>query len=152
MPTSTHHQFHPAAVQALLASPQGGLAKDVYKRGLRVQAAARRFLSGSGPGHPKRIDTGRLRNDVSVNLVTANGLPAVRIGTSVKYSRWVHDGTGIYGPKHALIRPKQAKVLVFKSKVYGAKSGKFKGKVVVKTVKGMPGNPFLRDALKFAKS
>jgi hypothetical protein len=35
---------------------------------------------------------------------------------------------------------------------YGAKKGKGKGKVFVKQVKGMRPNPFLRDALKFAKN
>lgn len=152
MPTHVRHQLHPQAIQALLASPQGGLAKDLFTRGLRVQAAARRFISGSGPGHPKRVDTGQLRNSVSVQLVSVDGLPAVRVGTKLGYARWVHDGTGVYGPRHAPIRPRQAKVLVFKSKQFGAKKGKFRGKVVVRQVKGIPGNPFLRDALKFAKN
>lgn len=151
MPTRVTHQLHPAALQALLASPQGGLAKDLYRRGLRVQAAARRNLSGSGPGHPKRVDTGQLRNSVSVQLITAHGLPAVRVGTKVLHARWVHDGTGIYGPHRAPIRPKQAKFLVFKSKQFGAKKGKFKGKVIVRQVRGMQPNPFLRDALSAAR-
>jgi hypothetical protein len=65
----------------------------------------------------------------------------------VHYALYVHDGTGLYGPKKTVIRPKNAKALVFKSKVYGAKRGKFAGKVVVKSVKGMKPNPFLANAL-----
>lgn len=146
------HQFNPAAVKALLASPQGGLARDMFKRGLRVQAAARRFVSGAGPAHPKRVDTGRLRNDIAVTLVNVNGLPAVRVGTHLKYAKWVHDGTGLHGPRHAWIRPRQAKFLVFKSAKYGAKKGKFKGKVVVKKVRGITPNPFLKAAIPYAKT
>jgi len=150
--TRVTHQFNKSALEALLASPQGGLAKDLYKRGLRVQAAAKRFVSGSGPGHPKRVDTGQLRNDIKVTLVSYKGLPAVRVGTHVKHARWVHSGTGLYGPKHAYIKPRTAKFLVFRSVKYGAKKGKGKGKVFVKRVAGMRPNPFLRDALKFAKN
>lgn len=152
MPTAIRHQVNPAAVQALLASPQGGLTKDLYVRALRVQAAARRNISGNGPNHPKRVDTGQLRNSVSINLLTHQGLPAVRVGTKLRHARWVHDGTGIYGPRGAMIKPRQAKVLVWRSKTHGAESGKFKGKVVVLQVKGMRPNRFLADALQAAKS
>lgn len=146
------HQLDAAAIRKLLASQQGGVAKDMFKRGLRVQAAARRFVSGVGPGHPKRVDTGQLRNDISVNLFVADGYPGVRVGTHLKHARWVHDGTGLYGSRHAWIKPRHAKFLVFRSAKYGAKKGKFKGKVIVRRVRGMRPNPFLRDALKFAKT
>lgn len=152
MPVHVTHQFNPATVRALLASPQGGVARDMFKRGLRVQAAARRFVSGAGPGHPKRVDTGRLRNDIAVTLVNIGGFPGVRVGTHLKYAIWVHDGTGLYGPRHAWIKPRQAKFLVFKSAKYGAKKGKGKGKVFVKRVRGIQPNPFLKAALPYAKT
>lgn len=125
-------------------------AKDLLRRGFKVQARARILLGGAA-GHPKRVDTGDLRSSVQVQLRAAAGSPYVRVGTGKYYARWVHDGTGLYGPHRTLIKPISAKVLVFSSKTYGAKKGKFKGKVVVRSVKGMKKNEFLRNALPAAK-
>ena len=121
-------------------------AKDLYRRGLKVQTRARLLLSGSGAGHPKRVDTGHLRSSVQVQLRQVLGSPAVRIGTNVTYSRYVHDGTGLYGPRRRKIRPKRAKALRFK----GARYGK-RGYIYAHSVKGMKPNHFLEDALIAAK-
>jgi hypothetical protein len=137
------HEFHQAALTALLRDPNGGLVKDLLRRGVRVQSQARRNLAGGG-GYPKRIDTGLLRSSISVRPVTVNGLPAVRIGTGVHYARYVHDGTGVYGPRGAMIRAKRGKLLVFTPK-----GGR--GKVFARKVRGMRGNPFLKSALSAAK-
>lgn len=130
----------------MLKSPVGAIAKDLIKRGKRVESRAKLNLGGAA-GKPRRIDTGLLRASISTNLFLRNNSLAVRVGTNVYYSRYVHDGTGLFGPKHTVIRPKFGKVLVFSSKIYGAKKGKFAGKVVVRSVRGMKPNPFLHDAL-----
>ena len=140
------HVFNEAKLHDITASPAGAVAKDLLKRGVRVESRAKRNLAGNA-GNPRRINTGHLRASISTNLLIRPDGLAVRVGTGVYYALYVHDGTGIYGPKHMVIRPKHAKVLVFRSKVYGAKKGKFKGKVVVPYVRGMKPNPFLRDAL-----
>lgn len=129
-------------------------AKDLLRRGFKVQARARLLLGGAGPAHPKRVDTGQLRSSIQVRLLEhggSGGSPLVRIGTGLKHARFVHDGTGVYGPRHRPITPKTAKVLVFPSGTYGAKRGKFKGLVVVRSVKGMRRNRFLKDALVAAR-
>ncbi|MFZ0789742.1 MAG: HK97 gp10 family phage protein [Chromatiaceae bacterium] len=123
--------------------------RDMLRRGLLVETQAKRNLSGIGG--PKRIDTGRLRASISTVAVTRNGEPAVLVGTNVKYARWVHDGTGLYGPRHMLITPRTAKVLVFPSALHGKKKGKFAGKVVARSVKGMKPNAFLANALTAAR-
>lgn len=139
------------ALETLLVSPQGGVAKDLVKRGQRVQSRAKRNLGGGTGSGPKRVDTGLLRASIGTNLsVTSTGL-TMRVGTGVYYALYVHEGTGIWGPKGRVIKPKNGKVLVFKSKVYGAKKGKYVGKVVVPFVKGMKPNPFLTNALQAAK-
>jgi Bacteriophage HK97-gp10, putative tail-component len=125
--------------------------KDLLRRGLKVQAKARVLLGGTGSSHPKRVRTGQLRSSVQVQLRKTNRHSVVRIGTGVKHGRFVHDGTGLYGPRRRKITPKRAKVLVFSSTKYGAKRGKFRGKVVVRSVKGMRPNKFLKDALLAAK-
>jgi len=126
------------------------VAKDLYRRGLKVQGRARVLLGGAA-GHPKRVNTGALRSSVQVQLRTFGGAPAVRIGTNLFYARYVRQGTGIYGPRRQKIVPRRAKALVFKSAKYGAKRGKFRGKVVVRSVKGMRPNDFLTDALRAAR-
>lgn len=146
MATVTHN-FNERQLAYIISSPRGPVAKDLLRRGRRVQAAARRNLAGTTGTGPRRINTGRLRQSISVDLIiTLTATPAVRIGTSVYYARWVHDGTGLYGPRHKLITPKRAKALVFRAK-YGRRSGRFKGYVVVMSVKGMRPNPFLARAL-----
>lgn len=140
------HKFNEKQFEFIMKSPAGAVAKDLIKRGKRVESRAKRNLAGLG-GRPKRIDTGHLRASISTNLIVRPEGLAVRVGTNVRYAIWVHDGTGLYGPKHTLIRPKFGKVLVFPSLTHGAKKGKFAGKVVVRFVRGMKPNPFLHDAL-----
>jgi hypothetical protein len=129
----------------LVGRYQAAQAKDLYRRGLKVQARARVLLSGTG-GHPKRVNTGHLRASVQVQLRTFAGSPAVRVGSNLKYSRWVHDGTGIYGPRRRPIRPKRAKALRFKGRRFGKS-----GYIFAREVKGMKPNHFLTDALPAAR-
>lgn len=143
----THHVFNEAQFQFLINSPLGGVAKDLIRRGKKVESRAKQNLGGGTGTGPRRVNTGLLRASITSQLIKHPQGLAVRIGTGVYYARWVHDGTGLYGPRHTKIVPRQAKALVFRSKVYGAKTGKFAGKVVVRSVKGMRGNPFLKDAL-----
>lgn len=117
-------------------------AQDLLKRGFKVQARAR-VLLGGGAGHPKRVDTGALRSDIGVQLRTLGGHPVVRVGTNKKYARWVHDGTGIYGPHRRRITPTTKKALAFR--------GRNGRRVVVRSVRGMEKNEFLKDALPAAK-
>lgn len=140
------HKFNHAQLEFMFKSPAGAVAKDLLKRGARVQSRARVNLSGVA-GKPRRINTGLLRASIGVNLISRPQGLSVRVGTGVLYARYVHDGTGLYGPKHTVIRPRFGKVLVFRSQIYGAKKGKYAGKVVVTFVRGMKPNPFLKDAL-----
>ena len=137
------HQLNAAGIRALVASPQGGIGQDLLRRGLRVETLAKRNLAG-GPSGPKRIDTGRLRSSVITVVVMRNGEPAVLVGTNVFYARYVHYGTGIYGPRHRMIRPRTARFLRFTPK------GKT-GVVYARAVRGVVPNRFLRDALPAAR-
>lgn len=144
MPVTINHHINHAALSALLRSPTGPVARDMLRRGIRVQSQARRNLAG-GAGKPRRIDTGRLRASIYVRPTVSRGAPAVRVGTGVRYAVYVHEGTGIYGPRRAVIRPRRSGgYLVFRPR--GAK-----GTVFVRSVKGMRPNPFLSDALIAAK-
>jgi hypothetical protein len=137
------HVIHPGAIYTLLHSPTGGVARDMLRRGIRVQSQARRNLAGGG-GKPRRIDTGLLRASVYARPVRISGKPGARVGSDVRYARLVHDGTGIYGPRHARITPKRGRYLVFTPK--GAQR-----RVFARSVAGMRPNAFLKDALSAAK-
>ncbi len=134
------HKVNQQKLRAMLASPNGGVAKTMLKRALRVQSKARQNLSRP----PQRIDTGALRADIQIEPFIYEGYPAFRIGTNKKYARFVHDGTGIFGPEHHYIVPRHGKFLVFTPK------GELVA-VFAKKVKGMEPNPFLKDALPAAR-
>lgn len=121
----------------LLRSPTGVVGRDALRRGRRVQALAQRLA-------PRR--TGRLAGSIYVRMRPGILGPKVQVGTSLKYARWQHDGTGIYGPRHRPITPKRrgrrrGSVLVFDwrgQRVYAQK------------VRGAPATKFLTRALKAA--
>lgn len=75
-----------AHIRSTLGVP---LAKDMLRRGLRVETAAKRRISHS----PRRIDTGRLRASINTRPIVHGGLPGVRVGTNVDYAIYVHEGT-----------------------------------------------------------
>ena len=134
-----YHKLNLGVLYTQLRNPSGGLARDMLRRGLKVESAAKRNLAGAN-GAPRRINNGILRNTTKATPTTYRGFPAVRIGTPVWYALLVHDGTGLYGPKKRAITPKTKKALRFKPKG----SSRF---IIRRSVKGMVANPFLKDAL-----
>ena len=48
------HHYDPAKMRAILASPSGGLAKDMAKRAIRVTNQAKKTLENG----PRRVNTG----------------------------------------------------------------------------------------------
>ena len=135
-------QINGAALRAVLSSRNGGLARDLIRRGLLVETQAKRNLAGGDTG-PKRIDTGRLRASITTALVTRDGELAVIIGTNVRYAVFVHGGTGIYGPNRRPIRPRSARMLSWVNRKTGRRIYAFQ-------VAGMKPNYFLRGALRAA--
>lgn len=121
-----------AAMKALLQSSNGPVVKDLMRRGLRVESAAKRLCP---------VDTGRLRSSISTDLVRQGSSFVVRVGTNVKYARAVHDGR-----RAVTIRPRRpGGVLVFPGPG---------GRMVFTRVArqpARPGKPFLRDALPAAR-
>jgi phage gpG-like protein len=149
---STTHQLNQAEMRRLLSSPQGGVARDLVRRGLKVETRAKMLLSGGGATNPKRVDTGRLRSSISTQLYTRDGILTVGIGTNVDYALMVHDGTGLYGPRHAYIVPVNKSVLRWKTRGGGRARGRGRGGYTfAKRSSGMKPNPFLKDALPAAR-
>jgi hypothetical protein len=77
-------KFYDAALTALLEGPEGPVAKDLVKRALRCQAAAKRLCP---------VDTGRLRASIAWRIERdAIGLHA-KVGSNVAYAAYVEFGT-----------------------------------------------------------
>lgn len=138
----THHMNF-AQIQKILTSPLGPVAKDMMRRGLKVETAAKRNLSSD----PKRVNTGRLRASITRKMVMTTRGPAVQVGTNVSYAIYVHEGTGLYGPKAKMIRPVNKKVLRWKVKGGRGK----KGYTYSMKSSGMRPNHFLKNALPAAR-
>lgn len=90
-----------------------------------------------------RVDTGRTRASIHSSVRTRGTLVIGRVATRSKVGLWLHEGTGIYGPRGAPIRPKRAQVLVFTPKGGG-------GVVYAKQVRGIEGDEWLVRALRAA--
>lgn len=135
---SVTNHVNNGAIMALLRSPTGGVAQDLLRRGKLVETAAKKNLNSI----PRRVDTGLLRSSIQAKLVQINGTIGVRIGTTIFYARFVHDGTGLYGPRRQMIVPRTKRVLRWKSggrTVYSMKS------------RGMRPNQFMKNALRAAR-
>lgn len=128
--SSAEIHVNQAALQNMLRNPKGQVARGILKIGKKVERKAKRLTP---------VDHGVLRNSITTELIIRRG-PVARIGTKVKYALAVHNGTGIYGPKGVPITPKRGKVLVFTSR-------KTNQLVFARSVKGMKGTPYLRNAL-----
>ena len=94
-------------------------------------------------------DEGRLAASVG-HATRVEGTQVIGVvGSDVEYARHVHDGTGLYGPRQALIFPVQAKVMVFEPSGNKATTPKgSRGKVFARSVRGQHPQPFLVDALR----
>lgn len=106
-----------------------------------VTGAVNRSLVGY-QGTAKRlapVDTGLLRGSISISPATTHGnVIEGSVGTNLKYALPQETGSGIYGPAHAPIRPKTAKVLRFFVK--GTP-------VFARQVKGSPGRWYFKGSI-----
>ena len=89
-------RFDAAGLRELLAGPQGGIAHDLLRRGLRVESQAKLNATGQDYGDGSRgpyVRTGRLRSSITHELgVDVHGL-FVDVGTNVQYGRYLELGT-----------------------------------------------------------
>lgn len=135
-------KFSEAGLRRALNDPSGGVARDVYRRTKKVEAEAKRLAP---------VDTGRLRSSITSEVRIYGRVIYGRVGTRVRYARYVHNGTGIYGPRHAWIVPKKGKFLVFKPKGSVRRRnarGQFQSdKIFARRVRGTKPTYFLSRAL-----
>jgi phage gpG-like protein len=126
-------KLNTAAIKAQITGPSGMVAKEMMKRGNRVQNKAKQLCPTDG---------GRLKNSITLELRGSGDRMEVRVGTNVAYAVWVHEGTGIYAGR-GYITPKRGRFLSWKPRG-GAR-------VFARKIKGQKAQPFLKDALPAAR-
>lgn len=111
---------------------------------LVLEREAKSILSGgkSRPGQPPGVDTGRLRNSVFARYDEASNTISFGVKLGAAYGYLLDKGTGLYGPNHALIRPKKATVLS-----WVRRDGR---RVYVKFTKGAKARPWIQKSIREA--
>lgn len=131
-----------AAVQALF-NPGGPVFHEVERTVARGVALSKLKCP---------VDEGRLRSSISGSTQRIGEVIRGSWGTPLEYGLYRHEGTGIYGPRRRPIRARPGHVMVFpvkKVRFGPLKKGGRRGRQVVfaRQVRGIPGSPFLVDAL-----
>lgn len=126
-------KMFPQVIKQLFNNPASRAQREMKEKAEEVKRVAQKNLLRS-----TGFDTGRLSSSIKVEKVMIDGLVSFKVSTNVPYWRYIHDGTGVYGPKGQPIKPKHAKALRWR--------GPGGDVVFAKSVKGIPPNPFLRDA------
>ena len=134
-----------AALREVLTGPRSVAVRTADRLGRQITNLAK----ANAP-----VDDGRLRGSIGYTVRVEGSRVILTVGSPLKYALYRHNGTGIYGPRHARIYPKNGKVLRFTVK--GGPRGPMpqghrrpRGRVVfARSVRGVPANPFLYDALR----
>lgn len=137
-------QLDEAQLRQLFTSPKGPVYQVLFRTGNQVLNQAKIKAP---------VDQGQLRASILLEMDQENGAPVARVGTNVRYALFVHEGTGIYGPRKTSIVPKTKRFLRWPVKNQSGrgrrryKAGKTQAYVYARSVKGVPARPFLTDAL-----
>lgn len=140
---NTVHRLDHNQLRQLLEAGDGGVARDMLRRGKRVEARAKRLAPVSSGRLRASITTEFIRTGTGTRFVQSGNLPTARVGTNVHYAPYLIRGTGIYGPAKRRITPQTARALRFRW------NGRW---VFARSVKGIPSNNFLKKALAAAKT
>jgi hypothetical protein len=131
--------FNGAALRSLAVQAS---ADDLRVRANRVVSRARQLVP---------VDRGQLRGSIAVEFTQSSEGAVARIGSNLPYAIFVHEGTGVFGPRGTPITPKNGQYLVFKPRSPRPGTTSKSGFVFARSVQGMKGTPYLRDALDAAR-
>jgi len=135
-----------AAVREFLTSPAGPVYQFIDDKAQKVRDAAKRYA-------PEQ--SGDLRGSIDYQMFVNNLTVYAWVGSRLPYAIFVHEGTGIYGPRHSMIYPQRGRYLVFTPSSGMGSWGQAApgadhpagGKVFARAVRGMPGTPYLYFAM-----
>lgn len=130
-----------AEIDRLLRSPEG----DVYKAVRTVVLATRNLAVSMAP-----VDDGPLRASLRTKMEATTREVKGWVYSDLEYALYVHEGTGIYGPKGQPIRPKRGRYLVFEAR-NARTTPRGRGNIVfARQVRGQHPQRFLLEALRAA--
>ena len=116
-----------------------GLVVEKTKDYIRVNHHVTGNLENSiKPAPPSFSDIKTDENGIFIEIYT-DGDTLINGNSKTNYAPFVHDGTGLYGPKKEVIRPKKAKAL---KTPYGFR----------KSIKGQKADPFFEVAFEINKN
>jgi len=98
----------PAGLAEVLAGPDGDVARDLLRRGVRVETAAKLNATGREYGdglRGPRVQTGRLRTSIGHELGRDTVGLYVDVGTNVVYGRYLELGETRNGRKFPFLLP-----------------------------------------------
>lgn len=132
--------LHHAQIRNFLYAPSGPVSRGVRRWAQEVRQVA---MSNT----PKA--TGQLASSSAVEMNTHPGLVVGAITFRARHALWVHEGTGIYGPRGRPIRARGRGLLKFPNRggAIGPRGGRVRPYVYVRSTRGQPGQPFLTYAL-----
>ncbi|MFC4328374.1 HK97 gp10 family phage protein [Streptomyces andamanensis] len=132
-------EWNEPEIDRLLRAPDGDVA--TYVR--RVAEATRSLAVAMAP-----VDNGPLRASLRVEMEYSTKHVKAWVYSNLEYALYVHEGTGIYGPKGQPIRPVRAKFLRFEAR-NARTTPRGRGNIVfARQVRGARPNRFLLNALK----
>jgi len=99
------------ALVRLMHDPNGGIAREMGKRAVRVRNAAvlnatgRQVVGATNPeGRGPRVDTGRLRSSIAWQIRVDERSVFARVGTNVVYGYYLETGLR-NGATYPFLRP-----------------------------------------------
>lgn len=137
MPTSSSYSFNRGESDRVMS--QGAV-----QWGNRVGRAVVNQAKKNAP-----VDEGRLRSSIAHTVAVRPGAVEVTVGSPLEYAAYQEEGTGIHGPRNALIYPTTMQALKFRASMKGP-GQPAKGKrpwVFAKYVRGVEATHFLSRAL-----
>lgn len=102
-----------------------------------------RALEYAPVGETRQLSTKGVVLNLSFRRRMGRYESSVELNPKVEHAKWVHEGTGLYGPYKTRIVPTKKPLLVFN--IGGDKFRK-------RSVRGQPANPFLTDAFEYVNN
>lgn len=144
MPVTVRVDLHHAQIRNFLYSPAGPVVRGVRRWSNEVRA----FAIARAPKA-----TGELAGSSSVTMNTHPGFVVGEVTFSARHAIWVHEGTGIYGPRGRPIRSRTGRMLRFprgsgRLSRERRNDPRARAFTYTRTVRGQRKNPFLVSALR----
>jgi hypothetical protein len=125
-------------IDRLLRSPDGDVGRAVRD----VMTRTRNMAVSMAP-----VADGALRASLRTKFEASSRTVKGWVYSDLEYALYVHEGTGIYGPKGAPIKPKRGRYLVFEARNARTTAPGRGNRVFAREVRGQRPNRFLLRAL-----